>query len=59
MRVGTILRQFPLAFRLALASRGIRIQERSQLWKALRARARTHTLSFFWPDKKSHPDTSA
>lgn len=50
---------FALAFRLALASRGIRIQERSQLWKALRARARTHTLSFIWPDKKSHPDISA
>ena len=50
---------FALAFRLALASRGIRVQERSQLWKALRARARTHPLSFLRPDATSPSHTSA
>lgn len=43
---------FALAFRVALASRGLRVLDRSRLYTALRQRWRSAPASFFWPPEK-------
>jgi site-specific recombinase len=40
---------FFLAYRVALSSRGIRLADRSRIYRAIRARLRTQPLSFLWP----------
>ena len=40
---------FLLAFRVALRSRGIRLADRSRIYRAIRARLRHRPLSFLWP----------
>jgi site-specific recombinase len=42
---------FLLAFRVALRSRGIRLADRSRIYRAIRRRARTQPLSFIAPPK--------
>ena len=42
---------FFLAYRVALRSRGIRLADRSRLYRAIRARLRLSPLSFLWPVK--------
>ncbi len=44
---------FWLAFRLALRSRGMRVQERGRIGAALRERLRSEPLSFVWPPKEA------
>ena len=40
---------FLMAFRVALRSRGIRLADRSRIYRAIRARLVTKPLSFVWP----------
>jgi site-specific recombinase len=40
---------FWLAFKVALRSRGIRLADRSRIYRAIRARLRAQPLSFIWP----------
>jgi site-specific recombinase len=40
---------FLMAFRVALRSRGIRLADRSRIYRAVRARLVTKPLSFIWP----------
>ncbi|HWH83040.1 MAG TPA: site-specific recombinase [Burkholderiaceae bacterium] len=40
---------FLMAFRVALRSRGIRLVDRSRIYRAIRARLRHRPLSFIWP----------
>ncbi|MDE2628441.1 MAG: site-specific recombinase [Burkholderiales bacterium] len=40
---------FFLAFKVALRSRGIRLADRSRIYRAIRARLRSRPLSFVWP----------
>jgi site-specific recombinase len=42
---------FLLAFRVALRSRGIRLADRSRIYRAIRARLRHRPLSFIWPGR--------
>jgi len=42
---------FFMAFRVALRSRGIRLADRSRIYRAIRARLRHRPLSFVWPGK--------
>ncbi|MDP3821473.1 MAG: site-specific recombinase [Burkholderiales bacterium] len=42
---------FFLAFRVALRSRGIRLNDRSRIYRALRSRLWRQPLSFVWPPK--------
>jgi site-specific recombinase len=42
---------FFLAFRVALRSRGIRLVDRSRIYRAIRARLRQRPLSFLWPPR--------
>jgi site-specific recombinase len=42
---------FLLAFRVALRSRGIRLADRSRIYRAIRARLRQRPLSFLWPPR--------
>jgi len=44
---------FALAFKVALRSRGIRLADRSRIYRAIRARLRTQPLSFVFPPKDS------
>ncbi|MFT3663477.1 site-specific recombinase [Piscinibacter sp.] len=44
---------FALAFRVALRSRGIRLADRSRIYRAIRARLRHAPLSFLFPPKDS------
>ncbi|HEV8691600.1 MAG TPA: site-specific recombinase [Ideonella sp.] len=46
---------FTLAFRVALASRGLRVRDRSRLYTAMRRRWRTAPLRFFWPPREAAP----
>jgi site-specific recombinase len=41
---------FFMAFRVALRSRGIRLVDRSRIYRAIRARLWTKPLSFIWPN---------
>lgn len=41
---------FFMAFRVALRSRGIRLVDRSRIYRAIRARLWTKPLSFIWPE---------
>ena len=41
---------FLMAFRVALRSRGIRLTDRSRIYRAIRARLWRKPLSFIWPD---------
>jgi site-specific recombinase len=38
-----------MAFRVALSSRGIRLTDRSRIYRAIRSRLRRRPLSFIWP----------
>ena len=51
---------FTLAFKVALASRGLQVQARGRLYAALGQRWRTHPRSFFLPppDTQPQPPTS-
>ena len=53
---------FFMAFRVALRSRGIRLVDRSRIYRAIRARLWRHPLSFIWPsrpaDVLSHEDVA-
>ena len=40
---------FTLAFRVALASRALRVRERGRIYRAIRSRFTRAPLSFFWP----------
>ena len=40
-----------MAFRVALRSRGIRLADRSRIYRAIRARLRRAPLSFIWPPR--------
>jgi len=42
---------FLMAFRVALRSRGIRLADRSRIYRAIRARLRRAPLSFIWPPR--------
>lgn len=42
---------FFMAFRVALRSRGIRLVDRSRIYRAIRARLWTKPLSFIWPSE--------
>ena len=42
---------FLMAFRVALRSRGIRLADRSRIYRAIRARLWRKPLSFIWPGK--------
>jgi site-specific recombinase len=42
---------FLMAFRVALRSRGIRLADRSRIYRAIRARLRRQPLSFIWPPR--------
>jgi site-specific recombinase len=42
---------FLMAFRVALRSRGIRLADRSRIYRAIRARLWRRPLSFIWPGK--------
>lgn len=42
---------FFMAFRVALRSRGIRLVDRSRIYRAIRARLRAKPLSFIWPSE--------
>ena len=42
---------FLLAFRVALRSRGIRLVDRSRIYRAIRARMRQRPMSFLWPPR--------
>jgi site-specific recombinase len=42
---------FWLAFKVALRSRGVRVQERDRITAAIRARLRRDPLSFLWPPR--------
>ncbi len=42
---------FGLAFKVALASRGVRVKDRSRIAAALRRRLITRPLSFVWPPR--------
>ena len=42
---------FLMAFRVALRSRGIRLADRSRIYRAIRSRLWTKPLSFIWPSK--------
>ncbi|MES1161671.1 MAG: recombinase, partial [Rhizobacter sp.] len=46
---------FLLAFRVALRSRGIRLADRSRIYRAIRARLRRRPLSFLWPPRDAAP----
>jgi len=43
---------FWLAFKVALRSRGVKLQDRSRIGQALRKRLGTHPLSFLWPPRE-------
>ncbi len=47
---------FWLAFKVALRSRGVRVQERARIGAAIRRRLLTQPLSFLWPAKASGPE---
>jgi site-specific recombinase len=40
-----------MAFRVALRSRGIRLVDRSRIYRAIRARLWHRPLSFIWPTR--------
>lgn len=42
---------FTLAFRVALASRGLRLRDRGRIYRAVRSRLAHAPLSFFWPPR--------
>jgi site-specific recombinase len=44
---------FVLAFRVALRSRGIRLADRSRIYRAVRARMWHRPMSFLFPPKES------
>ena len=44
---------FVLAFKVALRSRGIRLAERSRIYRAIRARLWRRSMSFLFPPKES------
>ena len=47
---------FLMAFRVALRSRGIRLADRSRIYRAIRARLWHRPLSFIWPGKDAGRD---
>jgi site-specific recombinase len=42
-----------MAFRVALRSRGIRLADRSRIYRAIRARLWRRPLSFVWPSRSA------
>ena len=44
---------FLMAFRVALRSRGIRLADRSRIYRAIRTRLRHQPLSFIWPGRST------
>ena len=50
---------FLLAFRVALRSRGIRLADRSRIYRAIRARLWRRPLSFLWPTRAERAIVSA
>lgn len=44
---------FALAFRVAMASRGLKVRDRGRIYRAVRARLWRAPLGFFWPPKNT------